>query len=395
MKKRQARGFTLLEVTVAVALSTIVVGMVAVTLAKVIRDGKRARAHSEMMRDADFLGTMMNNELRVAGLGVPSKNRVGSPTVKFRSTVLLADNSSASLQQIGIVADLSKHYVQYPTFGYLHQRPTGNNAITWHTENNGPCAPHTIAGGSCSTATTSLFFPGQAGCASTAAAADKQCPWGMRRAERTDVIVIAAGDQTWTVRQLNGGAAAPPSAPGAPVAVANSVLGFGVIAAQLTAALPATWANNALDTAPTGIMGQGYVSHLDRVFYAYNQAAKTVVRTQCWASATAGIDPAATNVEWPPETTQNIASLTTSAAGVDANSTCIGPEVIARNVQSVAFTFFDSTGTAIAAPIITAAAKASIQRVDYRILFRQVIDGRNTDQNVAGSVRIPPYTELP
>ena len=371
-------AFTLVEVIVAMVISLIILGTCMTIMVNTIVQGKRSRAKAEMARDGAHTAQLLSQELRQAGLGVPNGDHINAAYgttggAKFYASLLVAGTS-----QIGIIGDLSRPDANYNAYGPLHGRTLSSTGqhIAWHTENNGGCVVDTgiPLAGSCSTAVHSLFFPGEVGCNVIGAGgfADRTCAWGLRRVLPNERLVIVSGDGRWATAAL-----------GNTLEVVGPQL---VMAARLsTAWSPSDWPDppspSAAVTAPNEVSGQGWVATLDRVFFRYDSASRTIQRSQCSG------DPDPTHPNWPTATATAIpTSLAFTPPGGAAN--VCGPfEIIARHVESITFTYFDASGAAVAVRN-TGPLKKSIRRVAWRIQFRQTLDGRDVTYDVAGSVRL-------
>jgi hypothetical protein len=374
-----AAAFTLIEVIVAMVVSIIILGVCTTIMVNTIVEGRRSRVQSEMGRDGAHTAQLLGQELRQAGLGVPGGLHInpvyGSANLPFYASILVAGTS-----EIGIVGDLPRPDATYSAYGPIHNRnlslpllPTGNH-IAWHTENNGSCVVDGAAG-ACSTAVSSLFFPGEAGCDDDGDFGDRTCAWGLRRVVPNERLVIVSGDGRWTHAGM--GNAMELSGPGL------------VLAAKLSAAYaPTNWPDPIAPAlpveGPNEAAGQGWVTTLDRVFFKYDSATRTIQRAQCTG------DPDPENADWPGPTATTIPSLaaleiTPPNGGV--KNVCSAFEVIARHVESLTFTYFDNAG-AVVATRDTGPLKRSIRRIAYRIQFRQTLDGRDVIYDVAGSVRL-------
>ena len=373
------RGFTLIEVIIALAIGAILLTTVMSVLTLTLKDNRRTRAHSEIMREAESVTRLMNQELRLAGLGVPAGANIdaaygSSPPaggVKFYASLLVGGNS-----EVGVLADLPRPDANYSTFGALHSRATGSAAtrtIAWHNENNGTCMPDG-AGTACVAGRDSIFFADNAaGCTATGSGApftDRKCPWGMRRLLANDAIQIAAGDGTWSNAVVSGAVQKP-----------NTTV--DVISAVLTSGYnTAIWPNLVAADGPAGRAGQGFVTTLDRVFYRL--VGSTIVRQQCWG------DPNPNDSDWPDAATNTVPTTpeTTGGGGgtpAPVNSTCTVAEVVARNVSSFALRYFDASGVAVT---VGSTTKDDVRRVDYTIGFAKTVDGRQVLHEVAGSIRL-------
>jgi type II secretory pathway pseudopilin PulG len=378
MIHRRRPGFTLVETIVAMVISIIILGTAMTIMVNTLVQGKRGRAQAEMARDGALAAQLMSQELRQAGLGVPNRGHINAAYGATANETFYASLLVAGGSQIGIVGDLSRPDANYNAYGPLHSRDlsTTGTHVAWHTENNGGCVVDGAAGTSCSTAVTSLFFPGEAGCAAvgTGDFGDRSCPWGVRRVLPGERIIIVSGDGRWAHAAL--------ATPGTIDKVGPS----DVFAARLSPGYsPTDWPDppppSLPVTAPNQTGGQGWVATLDRVFFKYDAPTRTIQRIQCTG------DPDPDNANWPgPTATAIPASLTFTPTGGDAN--VCGPfEIIARHVESLTFTYFDGAGLAV--PVRnTGALKRSVRRVAYRIQFRQQIDARDVTYDVSGSVRL-------
>jgi prepilin-type N-terminal cleavage/methylation domain-containing protein len=388
----KARAFTLIEVIVALVLSATLMSVVLGILAATLRDGRRARVHSEMLRDADLVTHLLNSDLRLAGVGVPATTGVNidvlygaAPPTSFYGSVIVA-----STTQVGILGDLPRPDANYGAFGAIHRRPTGDGtAIAWHNENNGSCMPDNNAG-TCIVGRDSLFFPDNAaGCNNTgngAVFSDRKCPWGMRRTLPGDHIIITAGDSNWATATLTGDVQRLAAAAGLPQ-VYSAELSPGYLVTVMAGGPPPTptavWPNNAATDGPGGIAGQGFVATLDRVFF--RRVGSTITRRQCWGDP----DPnqagfPSVNVNAVPASPQLVA-----ATGVTPNE-CTDEEVVARNVSGFAIRTFDVNNAPITLgnPVAGPPDKSDVFRIDYTVDFQKMVDGRNVTHRVQGSVRL-------
>lgn len=360
------RGATLIELMVSMSLLALILSISVGLLVGVVRSGARARARAELARQGLFASRAMHQELRMAGLGVPQPvgqhiddTYAGVGATNFDTSVILANAT-----QVGVVADLPRPDAQYNALGLLHNRPGGTTQnVMWENENNGRCVPDSGAS-TCSTATTSKFFPGEAGCNSTASGGDRTCPWGMRRVAVNERIQVVAGSHAWTHAGLGG--AYTMSAIGVPDAV---------MSLSLATNWDPSWPNATVDDFPIAISGQGFVTTIDRVFFALQGT--DLVRIQCRG------DPDPQSVGWPNLATNalpSMAALAVTPGGGTAN-VCVGPEVIAKNVRSLAFTYFNAAGG-------VAASKDLVRRIDWVMVLERTTQGRAVQQDIVGSASI-------
>lgn len=357
------RGATLIELMVSLALLAVVLGVAVGLVAGAIQSAARGRARGELARQGNFVNALLSNELRMAGLGVPmaTGNHIadgydGVGPTNFDSFVILAQPTV-----VGIVADLPRPDAQYSTFGLLNSRPTGvRNAVMWHTENNGSCAPDTV-GPTCTTQTTSIFFPGVDGCDAPGDVNERLCPWGMKRARAGERLQIVDGAHRWT----HAGVADP--------LAMSSLSATGALALNLSTTWDSFWANTTTTDLPGAVTGQGFVTTIDRLFYRLNGS--NLERNQCWG------DPDPDDANWPNlAATALPASLISTPATGEANE-CSGFEVVAKNVTNVVFEYFDNSG-------VTTTNKAQIARIDWTITLRKTVNGRTVQQDIVGTVAL-------
>jgi hypothetical protein len=364
-RPRAPRGATLIEMMVAFSLLAVILSVTVGLVVGAIQSGARGRARGELARQGEFINTLMSNELRMAGFGVPSSagthiddSYAGAGATTFESHVILATPTA-----IGIVADLPRPDAQYGAFGTIDNRPSGSRSnVMWHTENNGSCAPLAV-GPSCDTAATSAFFPGETGCGNVGAVNDRVCPWGMKRVIAGERIQVVSGALRWT----HGGVASP---------LAMSALGpSNVLSLNLSTTWAPIWPSLDADDPPNGVSGQGFVTTIDRVFYQL--VGTDIVRIQCFG------DPDPQSARWPnlaTNTMPSLADLELTPVGGTQN-TCVGPEVVARNVASLQFGYFTGDGS-------VAAAKSAVRRVDWTLKLRKIVNRRAVEQDVVGTVGI-------
>ena len=368
-------AFTLVEVIVAMVLSIIILGVCMTIMVNTLAEGRRTRTQAEMARDGSFTGQLFAQELRQAGLGVPNGGHINAANGTTTNVAFYASLLVAAPTQIGIVGDLARPDANYNAYGPLHNRTVGSADVAWHTENNGTCVVDAVSG-SCSTAVSSLFFPGEAGCdaAGTGHFGDRTCPWGLRRVLPGERLIIVSGDGRWAHAAL--------ATPG----TVDNAGPLQVLAARLSPGYsPADWPDPVAPslpvTVPNETAGQGWVTTLDRVFFTFDAATHTIQRMQCSG------DPDPENPNWPGPTATAIPASAVFTPTGGAPNVCGPFEIIARHVDSLAFSYFDAAG----APVLlrnTGPLKKSIRRVNYRIQFRHTLDGRDVTYDVAGSVRL-------
>lgn len=395
------RGFTLMELAVGIALSAVVIGAVTGLLASTMQQNGRQRAVSELARDGAFASQILVQDIRQAGIGVPTGVHIQQECDAGGTNCLFPYGTTpkpprflarrvlvAGANELGVLGDLPRVDASYGAFGPLHNRVTGapRNSVAWHTENNGTCLPNSTP--DCDTRVASLFFPAAGGSACSVAAPNvRTCPWGMRRVLGGERIQIVDGGGNWS-----HAAVASPIAVIADAAHNNVVglslsLSFDLGAPSLNNDVNDTvWGNALAGDGPAGLVGQGWVTTLDRVFFRV--VAGKLTRTQCVG------DPDPNNAAWPPPNVNTIPATLTYTPPVSDGAqtqvtTCVGPEVIARNVLSAAFTYFDAAGNPLTS-FPTEAEKNNVKRIAWKLTLRRTFPGAATPVTVeqTGSVQV-------
>jgi prepilin-type N-terminal cleavage/methylation domain-containing protein len=345
----RARGFTLLELMVALALSGIVMVAVAGVMIAAKRQAIRNEARAVMSLESAFVSQLLAEDLRAGGLGVPGAGNVSVNGVGPFAGVVLAANPAS----IMVLGDRPRPDAQYNTFSLLNLRETGGGSSRHFymlNESNGACAPEN-GSTNCSIGDHSLFFPGIGNvCDTTAAAwfgpAGRACPWGMKRLRGGESFQIVANSGEWANLEFE--------------ASLHDHDIISMIGTNGTA--PPGW-GTAMTDMPLAA-GQGWVTTLDRVVWRFDAGTNRLVRNQCWGPAQPA-DGAWANVAAP--------------AGVPG-ATCTGEEVMLENVESVAFSYFDGTG----AP----ATDADIDRVEWAVTLRRDFDTKSTRHTFRGAAGI-------
>lgn len=354
----ERRAFSLLEVMAALGIAAVLITALMNIVVDAENTGRRTRVRADIGNNGTILGAQLRRDLSVAGVGVPSAKNVTT-----NSDIIYASVIVATPTEVGIVGDLPRPDSNYSTFGLIDDRPAvfqKNQHVAWHTESDGGCIPQTSAG-SCATGATSLFFPGENGCATTADALDRTCPWGLRRLRGAEPFQVVAGNRQWF------------SATNNPTLTVDDVGVNQALMVNTGSTFPASWANDGAGSLPNAGAGQGWVTTVDRVFYRFVASSRTIERIQCW-----GV-PDPDHAAWPPATTA-AAPTTPCAAPFEGMAAW---ETLANNVDSLAFTYFDSAGASVTT-VDTAAKKASIRRVEFKITFRKDISGGSVRHEVVG-----------
>lgn len=360
----------------ATAILAVVLSVTVALVGNALQVAVRGRVRGALARQGEFLNTVMRNELRVAGLGVPGARHIedsyaGAGKTDFDTDVILATSTA-----VGVLADLPRPDAQYSTFGILHDNATGGTSqVMWHTENNGACATSY-----CDTKDTSIFFPGITGCTSNAfdQIDHRTCPWGLRRVVAKERIQVVSGAGKWTHAGVSNPLTSSTYTVTLPTGsvLPSGVSTFSVRYLSLTTSWNALWANMANTDPPVAVSGQGFVTTIDRLFYYLDSG--RIYRIQCFG------DPAPADPNWPSisvNTMPTLADLASVTPTGGTKNTCIGPEVMATNVASAAFTYYARDGT-------VATTKDTIRRIDWVITLQKTALNRTVQQHVVGTVSL-------
>lgn len=372
-------GFSLVELLVALTLGIIVLGVAVDVTATALRRGSHTRALADLSRDSTFAARLLEQDLRLAGSGVPAGHHIeqlcsgggacqpvyGAGNTVFRSFVLGADREA-----FAFVGDIPREDGNLPALGFLTRRPTGlRTSLMWHNENNGSCAPTTPA--TCTTATTSMFFPGEAGCETDAN--DRTCPWGLRRLLAGEAFQIAAGDQNWSHSVVE-----TPLELAAP-APAHFTRGLAVGNFDSSEPQP-VWPNVSPETPPMGLRGSGWVATLDRVFFF--KEGDRLKRVQCRGD----VDPSHPDWARPVDFTP-----VHRRGRPQRPNHCRPAETVARHVESLVFRYAETRVNGdvreLAVPV-AAGDLAHISRVDFELTLAANETGEEVRHVVKGTIQV-------
>jgi prepilin-type N-terminal cleavage/methylation domain-containing protein len=360
------RGFTILEVLVALTIGVVVLGSAVSLVVVAGRHSDAARRRAHLARTASFLDHNLSRDLRHAGLGMPTgpfHSVFASGEGRFHAPILVG-----TVTAVGLVGDLPRPDADGAPFGALATIPGSDGTspparFWWFNDNNGLCIPSltpSATGTRCSLAETSRLFPGLGGCDAPGRGGDLTCPWGRRNLLPDEYFVVVAGDGSWALARMPG-----PGSLGASLVVGPSGRHL-LFASNSTSADwdPLLWRNaNPQVDPPAAQRGQGFVSSLDRVFYF--QQGQTLQRLQCMGvpdPENPGF-PSADITDMPP-----LDALRYTPPGGRPRTSCVGPELVADLVQHVEFVFLDVLGNELPRPL-TAEGKRAVRGVTWHIEF--------------------------
>jgi prepilin-type N-terminal cleavage/methylation domain-containing protein len=393
------RAFTMLELLVGLAISTVVMTAVTLVYAQATNEQRQQRIRNQLAQDGAAFERQFNSEMRVVGMGRPRGGRIDNATedlvdnvmhVVFSkaagassfsevdSTRTISADSAGDVVALMVVADVPRPDANFETFSLLSDRPVGVNRVSFINDHTGTCAPTSPA--TCNAGgVSSLLFPNASG-SECNAVLDRGCAWGGKRLRGGDVFQIMVGDGSYANVEVTG--ALTMNAAGA---AGGRQLALNVAGAGANKYPSTRWPNTALGDAPTDVRGQGFVTTLDRVSYRYCPAAivdfgtartdagatcngprmltegRVIERRQCWGA----VDPDDSN--WT--------SLSSP------NGVCTPWEPVLRDVDRVEFQFDDMTTSNPLMP----------RQISYRILLARRYgkdDVTKVIHSLRGSIRL-------
>jgi len=327
MSRARATGFTLLEVLIASVVGLVIVTSVMTFVLASDRAHQRRVRYAQLRRSAARVMGQLSAELRQAGHGVPVASSLESTTAAFPSRTLV----SATTTSIGFIADLARPDSSLNGFSTLvDDQTTGmpGASVALLNELNGACDV-SLGSVHCETGLSTLLLPrASGGCHD--AATHPTCPWGLNRYRANEYVLVSDRTGRWVERQVAGGVSAA------------------------SASRRALSLNAALPSALTGRARGGFLSSVDRVFYRDNGAG-ALERHQCWDTVGA----------------PTLASLGTCVGG---NGTAWEELAPLDPGSTLTFSYFDETGTAVAAPV-PAASLSLVARVDVALRLVRTVSG--------------------
>jgi len=324
-----ARGFTLIELLVGSAVVLVILTGAAAVLLAASSQHRRALEKANLERASMLLIGQMQAELRQVGLGVPKGS--SSSGDRFPASIFVANPG-----EIAFIADLARPNSSFNGVSQLSDDQAilgvglSASGVAILNELNGTCAVDVLSP-HCLTNQTSALFAAGPDC--TANQGAPTCPWGLRKYQLQEWLIMANGAGNWLERRLP---------------MTGNV--FGSFASRYYLAVPAGRPLGFFSNLPN----RGFVSTPDRVFYRLN--AGTVERQQCWES----ISEAPT-----------VGSLS-GPLGTPCTTEGTGWEPRARGVSTLAFEYRDGADTVIPAPV-AAADLRRIRRVVITLSLQRAV----------------------
>jgi prepilin-type N-terminal cleavage/methylation domain-containing protein len=273
---RRQRGFTLIELMVAGVVALIVLGGAIALLLQGSTMLRRQREVGNLNRDATRVLGQLSQELRQAGLGRPRGARLVIPPATGTGELFLPTFIRAEQRQVGFVVDVPRpnsnfngiSYVADDAHALLFATPT---ALAILNELNGGCDVFVTAG--CNTKDHSTLFAStdSANVSCSSDSKSPSCPWGLRKYQESEYVIMADAAGRWTELQLAASGATNPPILTLPLGIRKTL--------NFTTAIPAEMVN--------GQPNRAVISTPDRVFYRLvldgTGPLYRLERQQCWA----------------------------------------------------------------------------------------------------------------
>lgn len=378
-----ARGFTLIELMVALGMALAVTTAALGVLLMVVDTQREGQKRNALARDAQLAMDLIAHDLGYAGVGVPrgyeadaDGNLIGAVTTdaaaQLRPAIRIAQDD-----YLFFVGDLpypnaELNGIAQPSM--LQGNPANLNAsvgrISVSSSLSG-CAPGSGGGYVCDTTVSTTFDVGGSNCTS-ASSTQPTCPWGLKKwqVDGSGEVPLLFGsfDGRWWRRSWNMSSGGTDSNRvmidfGDGDLPVNGFVGFGV--------------------------GGGFIATLDRVFYSLDEpngaacggsGGCVLRRKQCWGwgdSLRPGDSSFPARLGTPPRLSGGtIASCDASAA----SRTGTPWEAVVEDVKSLDFEYFDATGAQLSTDITDAAELARIRTIRVTlVLERELREGITLD----------------
>jgi prepilin-type N-terminal cleavage/methylation domain-containing protein len=363
--RSSARGFTLLELVVGMALSTLIAAAAALTFSTVRNSAAESGTRAQLDRDARVVLDMLERDLAYFGAGIPSGSCIDQGCAGIDLLPVLRVAASDGLVFLGDAPypNAELNGAMTVAYGGNHVLAGGaaNDIVAVSSEVSGSCVPHNIAATAanrCSSKASTLV-PGvyaDADCSEGNTGA-RTCPWAMGKLQGAAVrshVVVATANGDWYRRMWDGAFEADESPP-------HVTLHFAHNPDE-----PSVFIPNA--------ERYTFLSQPDRVFWSFQ--GNTLSRNQCWGPHAAPNAPG-----FPLETT-TAPSAPTDPLACTPGSEGTGWETIATGVTSLSFRYFQNPTTELSAPLAGAdLARVRLLQVDMT-LERKAPAGRVLRRNV-------------
>lgn len=368
---RARRGFTLIELVVALGMASVVILSAVTIFVAARRTVVETAVRAQLGREGQLAVDVIKRDLSFAGAGVPPRTAlcvdnacagasIGSVVRNGDDTGLafLGDQPypNAELNGIAAISRLQNEIVG----------DVGSVALSFTAEPSGACTPPTSAASSsfrCETSRTTPLLGVVAGDDCTGGSEDAStCPWAQNKFLRTGVnrFIVVDAQGAWYPREWNGTSFADV---GAHRGIAFTNGG--------TTALPRDAFHN-----PTG---SSFVASVDRVFYSVEKEGGggcagapagdcVLYRRQCWGALTSP-----TAAGFPGEGAAVLRFATTPLNCATPNEGTDW-EVIAVGIDVAAFRYL-GVGGAVLGPALSAADTADVRAIELDFTWQKVRPG--------------------
>ena len=384
MTARRPRGFTLIEMMVALTMALVVTASALGVLLSVMETQREGEVRAQLARDAQLMMDMLARDFATLGVGVPrglemdqagtTALNAGAPGRQLRPPIRIGDeNYIAFLGDLPLPSsDLNG--LAFPTVFHHYDVANREERHIAVVSELTPCTPPSTAPGyGCASSTATLLeVPAGANCDSSNTTAPT-CPWGLGKwgllgTDPDPVLVVGDAFGGWYQRTRSGFASHE-----------NRTM------LELDDELPVQ------QFRARGI-GSGFMAQLDRVFYSVEETSSvgsactsastdcTLRRRQCWGdinNASAALFPGV--------------GASAIRAGSNPSDCTAGSggtpwEDIMDGIDSFQIQYFDANGGTLTAPL-DASKSSRVRYVDVSFVLKRSVPSSTKELKQAASRR--------
>jgi prepilin-type N-terminal cleavage/methylation domain-containing protein len=388
-----ARGFTLIELMVGLAIGAVLVTAATGVLVVARTSATEAALRAQMSRDAQLALDTIQRDLGYLGAGVPKDTNLD---VIFNTTPPSGTSASgdsllpvvriAAPRNLVFLGDLPYPNAEVPGIASItHVRDqnslVGAGRVALTNEVSGACSPPRTAAAfpfQCDTTTTTLI-PGTYGPADKCDESQptaRTCPWAMNKWQpgpQGVFLTFVTTNGHWYERRLNAADIGSPF---------NEYIGI-----DLDNDFPAAGKGKVIADEFFNPVGAGYVTTIDRVFYAVEDPTQPlgtdcasptnidvgcgIYRLQCWGRLE---DPE--HADFPETAAAAVGSFGRSRSLLNCTAPDYGTgwEQLTTGVESFTFTYF-RTNSAVINPVDDDVDRGNVRAIQVAMTLSRKIPG--------------------
>lgn len=423
----RARGFTLIELMVALAIALAVTSSALSVLLLVVQTQREGILRNELARDAQFATDVLTRDLHYLGAGVPRGFRADKDGNVYDSSgaaVGLTSTTSGAVFQAAAAKQL-RPVVRYGTskaLAFLGDLPFANAELngvasindvwrvsdhptkTWRIHVSSELSPcgATEPGYECGVINSGFLsladIGGDQDCwisGSTMKTNEPRCPWGLGKWQRWGStpgvdLILTALDGSWYPRRWKQGTDVGTGS--------GSAASFGQGCSHTSSGdihERRAWVNLGSDSASSNALphalfvgtGTGLVANIDRVFYSVEPASAacsvdapcTLYRRQCWAFPQ--VDASAAGPSDATFPGVGAAPLTSSSAPMQCNDAADEGtpwERVLGNISSFSFRYYGPDDFTTDLATLDAEKAAKTRSLEFDFVVERYAPGSST-----------------